>query len=244
MLLTFVGFERRQPWLAALAMLLGFHVKLFGAAAALLFVIYPGRLRFLAWSATFCLALAALPLVVVSPEQLDFLYRSWTDLVLEDQAVSYGFSVMGLPYTWFGIALPKNPIVLGAAVLLVLPLLRRSQWSDPGYRLGMLASILLWVVVFNHKAESPTFIIAMCGVGVWAFTQARGRLDAVLAVFAFVVTSLGTTDVFPLALRRRLGEPYILKVLPCVFLWVRIEAALLARSFGLRGTSGDRGAPQ
>ena len=32
-----------------------------------------------------------------------------------------------------------------------------------------LAAILVWVVIFNHKAESPTYIIAMMGIGISTF---------------------------------------------------------------------------
>jgi hypothetical protein len=88
------------------------------------------------------------------------------------------------------------------------------------YRALLLASVLLWVIIFNHKAESPTFVIAMAGVAIWYFMQPKTGWKTALAVLAFVLTSLSPTDLFPKPVRDQLVNPYVLKAVPCIFIWL------------------------
>ena len=45
--------------------------------------------------------------------------------------------------------------------LLVLPIvLRPSRWGDGDFRRTYLGSVLIFSVIFNHKAEQPSFMIA------------------------------------------------------------------------------------
>jgi len=48
-------------------------------------------------------------------------------------------------------------------VLLAPVALRRDQWTDGGFRRLFLCSLLVFLVIFNHQAESPSFVIATCG---------------------------------------------------------------------------------
>ena len=83
------------------------------------------------------------------------------------------------------------------------------------------------MIIFNHKAESPTYIIAMTGVAVWIACQKMKVENLVLLVFALVFTSLSPTDLFPAYIREHYVRPYNLKVLPCVLIWLKITYDLL-----------------
>lgn len=87
------------------------------------------------------------------------------------------------------------------------------------FRLLLLASVLLWVIVFNHKAESPTFVIAIAGVALWFYSQKRELWKTVLVVVAFIFTSLSPTDLFPYVVRKEWVEPFVLKAVPCIIIW-------------------------
>lgn len=95
----------------------------------------------------------------------------------------------------------------------------------------MLASLLIWVVIFNHKAESPTFVIAMSGVALWYYAMPRKNMDMVLAIIALVFTSLSVTDLFPPFLRESFVYPYAIKAFPCILVWLRIVHELLTGNF-------------
>ena len=93
----------------------------------------------------------------------------------------------------------------------------------------MLASILIWVVIFNHKAESHSYIIAMTGIAFWYFDQGRKWLDTMLLIFVFLVVSILFSDLVPRSLKFDFGFVYSLKALPCFLVWLRILAEMWLR---------------
>lgn len=220
---SFVFFERRNVFLASLFIVLSFYIKLFGIVAAVLFLLYPDKLKFIAYSVFWTIVLGILPLLAVSPDQLIFLYQSWANLLASDQAVSYGLSVMGILQSWFHLMPPKF-LILGLGVtLLLLPFLNLRSYGNPQFRCLLLASLLIWVIIFNHKAESPTYIIAMSGVAIWYFTQPKRPVNLVLLLLALALTSLSPTDLFPRYLRDHFFSPYKLKALPVILVWLKIQ---------------------
>jgi len=90
-----------------------------------------------------------------------------------------------------------------------------------------LSSILIWIVIFNHKAESPTYILAVTEIAVWLFTQKNNRLNLIFLIFAFIFTELSSTDFFPLFIKRDLFMPYAIKALPCIIIWSKITYDIL-----------------
>ena len=236
-----VALERARPGRAALWLLLSVFVKLFGLVAFALFWLYPRqRVRFVLWSAGLGIILALLPLVVVSPAELLAQYQSWGRMLAADHSASLGLSVMGWLETWFGILPPKLAVVLVGAALFCLPLLRFKQYQHAAFRVGMLAAVLLWVVVFNHKAESPTFVIAVAGAGLWWSLKPNRRWpDLVLLGSVVLFTVLSPTDLFPRFLRKAYVVPYVLKAVPCIFVWARLTYELLTHNFAPQPAATD-----
>jgi hypothetical protein len=223
---AFAALERRRPGLAATLIVCAGFIKPFGLAAGLLLLAYPGFWRGVGWGAVSAVLLAAAPLVVVAPGELVQIYRDWLGLLGADHSLQYGYSVMGWLATWFQW-LPSKTAVLGAGLLLlVLPYLRRSAFADPEFRLQLLAFLLIWLVIFNHMAESPTFVIAMTGVALWFVPATKDRFTVALFILAFLLTSLSATDLFPRGVREAWVKPYVLKAVPCIViaavLWVRL----------------------
>ena len=219
---AFVLLEKEKIWLATLCIALTFYIKIFGIVAFALFLVYPNKGKFILASAFWMLLLGVLPAVVVGWEQLQFLYASWGKMLGADEAVSNGYSVMGWLQSWFNLDISKNVIVLLGIILFCLPLAKIKSYVNFNFRWRLLASILIWVVIFNHKAESPTFVIAMSGVGIWYFFSEKTKLNLALVILAFVFTSLSPTDLFPRYLREQFVNPYALKAVPCILIWVKI----------------------
>ena len=114
-------------------------------------------------------------------------------------------------------------IIVGLGVLLFLvPIARIKQYDNAHFRLLMLVSILLWTVIFNHEAESPTFRFAFAGISIWFFASNQSRINMILFVLAFVFTTLSPTDLFPRFLQNDYVEPFQLKVLPCILVWIKV----------------------
>lgn len=227
LVLAFAELERGKHWLPSLLMLLSVVVKLFGVVGFLLFLMYPGKWKFALATMVQLAALAALPLLVVDIDQYQFLLESFGRMLAEDHTTSYGYSLMGILHTWFG-SHPDKLLVVGlGAVLMVTPVLFRSRWTSTTFRMHVFCALLLWLLVFNHKSESPTFIIAMAGVGLWYTTAIRTKWNVALLVFALILTSLSPTDLFPRGLRESYVNPYAGKVLPIVVLWCVLLVRLL-----------------
>lgn len=227
LLFTFNAFEDKKPHLAALFIVITAFIKIFGVVAFTLLLLYPGKLKFIRWSIIWFVLLLMAPLIVIPPQQLIYLYKSWWHMLQNDHSVSYGLSVMGWLKSWLGVDPPKLFIVLSGAVLLLLPLIKTSQYQNIIFRKAMLASIMIWVIIFNHKAESSTFIIAVTGAAVWWFGIKPNGILLILVVLLFIFTCLSPTDFFPRVIRKEWVEPYVLKAVPCIILWFTIIAQMI-----------------
>ncbi len=221
-ILAFGLCERKQLFWAVMCIVLSLYIKIFGVVAIVMFLFYPDKWKaaiyFLFWMVIFFL----MPLIVVEWYQLRFLYFRWNQTLAMDHSVSYGLSVMGWLETWFKIHANKLVVIAIGGILLMLPMVFIKNYKNYIFRLLMLCSVLIWIVIFNHKAESPTFIIAMSGVAIWFFSKKPATLDWVLFVSAILLTSLSPSDLFPKPIRKAWVEPYVLKALPCILIWGKI----------------------
>ena len=228
MLWAFIAFERAKGWQAAGWVAASAFIKIFGVFGAVLALLYPDRLRFalrmLAWTAF----LTLIPLLVVSPAQLAQVYTWWWELLRDDHQASIGLSVQGWLQTWFGWMPSKTGVTLAGLLVFLASVVVASRFPSAVSRLLACASLMIWVVIFNHKAESPTFVIAMCGVAMWWCSARQQGWEKILLGVTFALVSLSPTDVFPADLRRAIVQPYVLKSVPCILIWGIITWKLLA----------------
>jgi hypothetical protein len=226
--LAFVAFERDRPGRGALAVAAGVFVKLFPLAALSLSVPRRRTGRAALAFVVAVLALAALPLIVMPARALAAQYRAWYAVEARD-AQDAGASVMGLLREWAGFAGANWPVQLAGGALLLLPLvLRRDRWDDATFRRGLLSSLLVYVVIFNHQAEQPTFVIALTGVAVWFATSARTALRRAVTAAAFLATAPAfAASVAPGRFGWSAFDPTLFAVLPCAVAWLTMQAELL-----------------
>lgn len=220
--LAFALAERRNYFLSTLCVVFSFYIKIYGALAFVFYLFYPGKIRLMGWSIFWMVFFALIPLAVVSGPQLLFLYKSWLHLLADDRSASVGLSVMGLLETWFHLTLSKNAVALAGILLFLLPLIYIRRYQDLSFRLLYLASVLVWMVIFNHKAESPTYIIAMSGIGIWYFSRAPNPLNRVLLILAFLLISMSVSDLVPAPVRNGFIRPYGIKAVMAIVIWFRI----------------------
>jgi hypothetical protein len=221
-ILAFLRLEKRQVAIAALLVVLTVFIKLAGIVALSIFIFYPNKLRSSLWIIGWFVILGVLPLVVVSPAELIEQYRGWLRMLQEDHSASYGLSVMGWLHSWFNLDVSKEVVLAAGTGLLLIPLLNYKQYGALRFRLFFLASVLIYMVIFNHKAESATFIIAVAGIAIWYFSQERKWVNLVLLLLAFIFTVLSPTDAFPVNIRNQYVHPYALKAVPCILVWFKI----------------------
>ena len=238
LLLAFYHLERENAPAASFMVALAFYVKIFPLVAGLAFLLYRERLRLVAWTAAWLAVLALVPLLFVSPAQLEFLYRSWARLhTASVHAASFGLSVQGWLKTWFGLEPSRLAVLAVGGALAAAPLANVRAHARFDFRLRTLASLMMWMIVFNHLAESPTFVIAMCGVALWCFPEPRTPLRSVLAGVAFFFVSFTYSDLFPTAWREQFVKPYVLKGVAVILAWLAATAEQLLAGRG-RGPPG------
>jgi hypothetical protein len=244
-ILGFVELERRREARAATAVALGTAVKVFPAAAAAFALFRPQRLpQFAAYALAIGIAFVLAPLVLLSPGELLGQYREW--FAMHTATASLEYSVMDQLRLWFGVKWPYWPTqLLGTAVLLA-PFWRSvaRDESHSRYRVLCLASVLMFCVLFNHKAESPTFVIAVAGVAIWFVVSARDRIAWALLGVVFVGTVLASSEAVPHTVQQRIVEPYRLKTLPILVLWLVTQWELWRMASAAHPSPGsDREAP-
>ena len=232
-LLAFAALERDRLRLAAVAIGSGILIKLFPACALAFAAPRKDRVKFgIGFVLIFGLLLAA-PLLVTPASALMEQYQSWYRMGSAD-ALDRGASVMRLMHLIFGYDGPNWPVQLAGTALLLLPL-GRGQWSDARHRRLFLASLLVYSVIFNHKAEQPSFVIAMVGVAIWYALKPRTLARDVLAggvILASVPIFLGVA--IP-SLPGGVMPALLMTSAACTVVWVGIQAELLDLVPGIAG---------
>jgi hypothetical protein len=234
MVLSFGFFERKNLLLAALVIALSIYIKLFGAVAIALFILYPNKFRFVAFLSFWLLALWTLPLLVINPEELINQYFNWFELLKSDHGNLFGYSVYGMLHTWLAIEPSKWMIMLMGVIMFATAFFKRSQFKDTGFHLLTLSSVLIWVNLFNHNAESSGYILSMTGIGFWYFTQEKNRINTFLVILAFVFVSLIYSDITPGLLRHGYIYPYYIKTIPVIIIWLRILYEMIFTKYSLK----------
>jgi hypothetical protein len=220
LLLAFSSCERDRAWAASLCLALATYVKIFPLAAGLAFLLYPRRVRLVLGTAAWVAALAAVPLLLVSPSSLLWQYGNWWHLhTTSTHATGLGLSAAGLLQAWFGIDVPRVLLVGAAGAAAALPLTNVRGREGLPFRTAYFGSMLMWMIAFNHLSESPTFVIAMAGIGLWYLSQERTPLHLALLWMALLLVSVSYSDLTPPAFRARFIQPYALKALPVVVVW-------------------------
>ena len=236
---SFVFIRDKKEFWAAFVIVLGTLIKLYGIVGLAFFFLAENKMKFilsfLFWSAV----LLMLPALISSPAYIIKTYSYWgTDLEAKNLANTghnmQDISVMGLIRNIFHYPQLSNIPVIGPALLLFgLCYIKPGNYKLVDYQLLLLAATLIFVVIFSSSSESPTYIIAFAGVAIWFINLNRPitGFEIFLFAFAFLITSLSPSDLFPRYVRMQYIVPYKLKALPCLLIWLKIIYEMVTRKF-------------
>lgn len=238
-ILSFNLIKKKQDFWAALMIALGTFTKLYGIVGLAFFFFSDNKLKFVAsfifWSAV----LFVLPMAISSPSFIVRTYHDWYyDLIAKNSenegSTMQDICVMGIIRRVFNYPTFKNIYVIAPAlVLFASSYIRIKHFRNTQYQLLILASVLIFTVIFSSSAESPTYIIAFAGVAIWFMNLNRPvtGFEIFLLVFAIVITSFSPSDLFPRMINREYIQPYKLKALPCFLVWLKVIYETLTRNF-------------
>ena len=238
-LLSFFLIEKERDTSAAFFIVLGTLVKLYGIVGLAFFFFSRHKLRFVLSLIGWGIVLFAAPMLISSPEYIISQYQEWgislmgknTDNLL---ASHQNISLLGMVRKISGcLAYSDLWLIVPGLLLFCLPYLRISQYKHAAFRQTLLASVLMFVVLFSTGSESSSYIIAFVGIVVWytAVPWKRTGWDIALMVFAFILSSLSPSDLFPAYLRREWVQPYALKALPVVMIWLQLCFEMLTCNY-------------
>lgn len=248
-LLSFILVERRREQWATLFIVLGTLIKLYPVIGLTFFFFSKNKGRFVMWTAIWTVVFLALPMLLSSPAYILKMYPQWLSALHGKVGLNAYFDspqdmcVMGVVRRITrNINVPNLPFIIAGAILFLLPLLRIKQYKSFKYRAQVLASALIFIVIFSTGAEHPTYIIAVTGVFIWMLMQDKPytATNIVLLVSVLVITGLGLTDAMPKFIREPYIARYSVKAWPVIVVWGIIVYNLLFENFAGEKSKIDR----
>jgi hypothetical protein len=188
LLFAFVSLQKGRIVQAIIFIWLTAFIKLFGILFFAMLLVFPGAFKKSLLNIPLIFGvLYILPLPILGWEGLQRQYASMFNLLAHDHGYFVKYSVMGWLQQWFGLRPNKNLILMLGLGLQCIPLLvfiiKEKLWrsglleqinskSLERWQSLFAASWLLWMVIFNHMAESATYVIAVGGA-MLALSQIR-----------------------------------------------------------------------
>ncbi len=237
-LLSYYCIEKEKDFWAAFFIMLGTFVKLYGIVGLAFFFFSKHKGRLVASLLLWAVVMFVAPMVFHGPDYVIGQYQEWFSGLVEkngenQDSIAQNISVLGMTHRVTGLAFSDLWLMVPGLVLFAVPYLRLSQYRHTAFRQTLLASVLMFVVLFSTGSESSGYIIPFVGIVIW-YTAApwkRGPWDVALLVFAFVLSSMSPSDLFPAYLRKEWVQPYALKALPVTVIWLKLCWEMWTRDY-------------
>ncbi|WP_311952836.1 glycosyltransferase family 87 protein [Mucilaginibacter terrae] len=237
--LSYILIKNKRDFWAALVIVAGTYIKLYGIVGLAFFFFSEHKLKFILSLVFWGIVLFILPMPFSSPSFVMQSYLDWYESLVEKNvqnatSTMQDICVMGMIRRIFNYPQLSNLLVMAPALVLFgLAYLRFKSFKKTSFQLLILASTLIFTVIFSTGSESPTYIIAFVGVAIWYMNLERpvSKFEIGLLIFALVITSLSPSDLFPKYINKTYIKPYALKALPCFVIWLRIVYESLTRDF-------------
>ncbi len=238
-LLAYYLIEREKDFWAAFFIMLGTFVKMYSIVGLAFFFFskHKGKLiaSLLFWAVVFFVA--PMPLFhgwdyIVSQ------YHEWYLSLMEKNTLNAGsimqnISLLGMVHRVTGLEFNNLWLIIPGMILFALPYLRIGQYKHVAFRQTLLASVMMFIILFSTGSESSGYITPFIGIVIW-YTAApwqRTKWDVFLLVFVFILSSMSPSDLFPAYLRKEFVQPYALKALPVTIIWLQLCYEMLTKDY-------------
>ncbi len=238
-LLSFIFIEKEKDFWAVFFIMAGTFIKLYGVVGFAFFFFSHHKRKFIFSCFVWTLVMFALPMIFTNGAYIAATYKEWFASLVAKNGLNHFAGYQNISFLGMVRKISGNPdysdlwLIIPGLVLFALPYLRFRQFAFPAFRQTMLASVLIFLVLFSTGSESSTYIIALVGVGIWylAAPWKRSRLDLGLMIFVLILTSFSVSDLFPAFLRKELVRPYALKALPCLLVWLKLIGEMCRKTY-------------
>jgi len=237
-ILSYTLLNKNKGLWSSLFIMIGTFIKLYGIVGLSLFFFVKDKKRFIGYLLMWSAILLVVPMFFSSPTYILNSYSEWAISLSQKNAhniieSSIDISIMGFIRHLFDNAkLPNLEFLIVGALVFLIPYLNFKRFEDQKFQLLILASTLLFPVLFSTGAEDCTYIIAIPAVGIWYLTTEPRKWKAYL-VGAVVFFSCN----FPQFIYHKVALRYPISLtilsLPFFIVWLLI----IYNAYQLKNTS-------
>lgn len=223
---SFICIKSEKDFWAACFIMLGLFIKLYGIVGLAFFFFSKHKPKLIGYLFLWGIIFFILPMIISSPQFIIQSYADWYESLMLKNTLNAGsvyqnISAIGLVQRVSGLTFSNLIILVPAVILFALQYIPIKEYRNPVYQYGLLASTLIFIVLFSTGSENSTYIIAVTGVAIWFLIQKKplNKYLLVLFVFTLFLTLFANSDIIPAFIRREIIRPYSLKALPSLLVW-------------------------
>jgi len=238
---AFLLVEKEKDIWATLLIVAGAMMKLYPIVGLAFFMFSKQKTRFVISTICWAAVLMVLPAIFCGADFLIDAYHRWLPAVAHKNMLNHDLTVRSQDICIMGVVrdftqnpnISDMPFYIFGMIVFAVPMLRFSQYKSLKFRLQVLATLLIMVVIFSSGGESPTYILPVTGVFLWLMMKEKPFTTAsiILIVFLLVLTGLGLSDVMPRPIRHDYIGMYGMKAWPCIVAWLIISWELWFKKF-------------
>lgn len=242
---SFLLVENEKDIWATLLIVLGAMMKLYPIVGLAFFLFSRNKPRFIISAIVWAAVLLVLPALFCGPDFLIDAYHRWLPAVAHKNMLNHELLARSQDICIMGVVrdftqnqnIPDLPFLVFGAIVFAVPLLRFGQYKSLRFRLQVLATALIMVVIFSSGGESPTYILPVTGVFLWMLMKEKPftTTNIVFIVLLLAITGLGMSDAMPRTIRHDFIGKYGMKAWPCIIIWFIISWELWFKDFKKEG---------
>lgn len=240
-ILSFVYILRQKEFNSTAMMILGFFIKLYSITGLAFFFFSKRKKTFIISLLLWLVVFFLIPLLATSPSFLVQSYKDWAealalksnfDMTKDMYHNMVDVTIQGMVKRVFNLPnLNKWLFIIPGLLVFGAQYLQYKYFTNHIYRLYILCSVLLFIIVFNTGTESPTYIIGVPAICLWYVLQEKTKWNHILFIVSIFFSSFSYSDLFTPYLRNYVMVPYALKVVGCFMIWVVIAYQIFTRQF-------------
>jgi len=240
-ILSFVYVIKQKEIKSSAMIMLGFFIKLYSITGLAFFFFSKHKKIFIISLIFWFVVLLLIPLLATSPSFLIQSYQDWAealslksnfDMTRNMYHNMVDVTIQGMVKRVFNLPnLNKWLFIIPGLLIFGAQYLQYKYFTNPIYRLYMLCSVLLFIIVFNTGSESPTYIIGVPAICLWYVLQEKTKWNNIIFFVSIFFSSFSYSDLFTPYLRNLVMVPYALKVVGCFIVWVVIAFQIFTRQF-------------
>lgn len=236
-ILSYTYTEQKKEIWATLNIVLGAFIKLYGIVGLAFFFFTNQKKKFIQGVCFWTILIIVLPMLLGKPGYVLQTYVDWFNSLVNKNGTNVDITQTRLDVCVMGMVrkLTQNPTlsnlyyIVPAFVIMGLSFFNFKLHKQLNFRLALLGSLLMFIILASTGSESPTYIIAFPGIGIWYILERKKNiLVNLLLIITLLISSFSPTDLFPRCVRENYLEPYAIMALPVLLVWLRLNYLMIS----------------